>query len=192
MILSLWNSRKEVYLLILIMFISCLIFGPLVFYMDSFGSHLADQNSTSSNIDSVPTGEGQPQSNGTTSHWYNLYHFQLIACSILVGGCYYDNRWLRRFLPNERLRLCCRHNGDDIWPHPDSSTSGYHRRELHSLLRVQPETAGEARRPTQSRMTSALENIQSFVPSLVINKTLLISWPLLLIRGPVLGAATAS
>lgn len=55
LLLAVWNSRKEVMLLITTIGISCLILGPLVFYLDLAGALLS--STAFINLPNVPTSE---------------------------------------------------------------------------------------------------------------------------------------
>ena len=52
LLLSVWNSRKEVVLLLGVIAIACLTIGPIIFYVDVFGNLILDGDT---NLESIPT-----------------------------------------------------------------------------------------------------------------------------------------
>ena len=52
--LAIWNSKRDITLLLSVVGICCLISGPFIFYIEVGGSVISD--SRQPNIDSIPVG----------------------------------------------------------------------------------------------------------------------------------------
>lgn len=132
LLLSVWNSRMEVLLLLSTIAISCLVIGPIIFYIDVFGNILTSVNT---NLDSIPKSK------------FAQINMQLLVNRpmfimifnrrLLVGGCNYDNRWLRWLLSYIYSWIFGSCYGHDFWPDSHSFTCSYNWWKLHHVLWIQ-------------------------------------------------------
>ena len=71
LLLAIWNSKKDIALLLSVIVISCLVCGPMIYFLEIGGGFLSPNKET--NLIDIPTGK--------TSHLYSSLFFRLsIIC----------------------------------------------------------------------------------------------------------------